>query len=177
MGRIFRAGHRVSALLSQYREMAATGRHFRGLTLLTHADRIGTLVRRHKAVTLLDYGSGAGDAYDKPHQLHKRWGVPRPLLYDPAFVKYRRLPTGTFHGVFCSDVLEHVEEAAVDKLVSSLFAYAERFVFASVCCRPAAKNLPDGRNAHITLHPLSWWLDVFRRHQREGVNWVLVETQ
>jgi hypothetical protein len=167
----------MSELLRQYRAMAATGLHFRGLTVLQHEEAIRGLIERHRAVTLLDYGAGAGEAYDKPHQLHKRWGVPRPTLYDPAF-KHNKLPAGKHHGVICSDVLEHVPEAAIDSLVRSLFGYANRFVFASVCCRPATKTFSDGTNLHITLRPYQWWHDTFTEHAPKDreVEWVLVET-
>jgi hypothetical protein len=165
----------VSDILREYRKMAATGLYFRGLSLVQHADAIGELITKHKAQTLLDYGSGAGEAYSKPHRLHMRWGVDIPRRYDPAFPKFAVKPSGTFHGVVCSDVLEHVPEAAVDGLIARLFGHAERFVFASVCCRPANKTFPDGTNLHITLHPREWWAERFERAAK-GIDWVLVET-
>ncbi len=168
----------MSEILKQYRAMAATGGAFRGLTVLQHADTIKLLVDKHKVTTLLDYGSGAGDAYDKPHQLHKRLGIPWPTLYDPAFQKLRNVPTRMHHGVICSDVLEHVREEDVRKLVAALFAFAERFVFASVCCRLASKTFPDGTNLHITIKPYDWWFALFEEMEPKDrtVDWVLVET-
>lgn len=167
----------MSEILRQYRAMAATGLHFRGLTVMQHEEAIRLLVQRHKARTILDYGAGAGEAWDKPFQLHKRLGVERPTLYDPAF-KHNTLPACQFHGVICSDVLEHVPEAAVPGLISRLFGYAERFVFASVCCRPAGKTFPDGTNLHVTVRPYGWWAEKFEElsPSRKGVEWVLTET-
>lgn len=166
----------MSKILNAYRKMAAGGLHFRGLSMVQHAETIGALIAKHGAKTLLDYGSGAGQAYAKPHRLHLKWGVDIPRRYDPAFPKFGAKPEGTFHGVICSDVLEHVPEAEVDKFIATLFGHAERFVFASVCCRPANKTFPDGTNLHITLHPWQWWADTFAEHAKPGIEWVLVET-
>lgn len=169
----------MSEILRQYRAMAATGLHFRGLTVMQHEAAIKALVDRFNARTILDYGAGAGEAWDKPHQLHKRLGVHRPTLYDPAFA-HNKLPApgARFHGVICSDVLEHVPEESVPKLLASLFCYAERFVFASVCCRPAGKTFPDGTNLHVTIRPYEWWSELMQAaaDARGPVQWTLVET-
>ncbi len=169
----------MSEILRQYRAMAATGLHFRGLTVMQHEPAIKALVDQHQARTILDYGAGAGEAWDKPWQLHKRLGVDRPTLYDPAFKHNHLPPTGIrYHGVICSDVLEHVPEESVPKLLASLFGYADRFVFASVCCRPAAKTFPDGTNLHVTIRPYAWWAEQMQAAAaaRGPVQWTLVET-
>lgn len=167
----------MSKILKQYRQMASSGTMFMGLSLVQHADAIGELIRKHGAKKLLDYGSGAGQAYAKPHRLHLKWGVDIPRRYDPAFAKFAAKPVGKFDGVICSDVLEHIPEENVDAFIAKLFEHAERFVFASVCCRPAQKTFPDGTNLHVTLHPLEWWVEHFKQHNAyRGIEWVLVET-
>jgi hypothetical protein len=127
--------------------------------------------------TLLDYGCGAGDAYKQPHRLHRHLGMRwfDVTLYDPAFPEHDEKPRGTFDGVICSDVLEHVPEDQVDALVATLFGHARRFVWASVCCRPAKKVFPDGTNLHCTIQPIDWWRAVFEKHSG-GKPWVLVES-
>lgn len=159
--------------------MAALGGNFRGFSLLQHAQEIGEVVQRHRAVNLLDYGSGAGDAYRTPHKVHERWGLRRERihLYDPSFKHIDTpIPVGAkFSGVICSDVLEHVPEADVDVLVDTLFSHAIDFVWASVCCRPAKKFFADGTNMHVTIHPLQWWHDTFAE-RCEGQTFYLVET-
>lgn len=174
----------MSEILKQYRAMAAGGKAFRGLSILKHADDIGDVIRQTGSRTLLDFGCGAAEAYDKPHSLHERWGVPRPTLYDPAFEKFRAKPAPglRFDGVICSDVLEHVRRDDVPKFIAGLFERADRFVFASVCCRPAAKTFPDGTNLHITIEPPAWWFARFaeqaieRATRHAPVRWVLKET-
>lgn len=169
-------------LIPLYRQLAADGGNFRGLSILQHRKHIGQLCREHKAKKLLDYGCGAGDAWRTPHRLHKDFGLHwfDVTLFDPAFEEHCERPFGMFDGVLCSDVLEHVPEAddQLDEVIRDLFAFARGFVWASICCRPAKKSFPDGTNMHCTLHPMGWWHDLFEVHRprERDVAFVLVET-
>lgn len=158
--------------LQFYREQAARGKRFRGLTVMPHQEVIGRLIQEHGARTLLDFGCGAGDQYRPPFEIHKRWGIEKPTLYDPAFPTHDKLPEGQFDGVIVSDVLEHLNERDVPSFIERIFGYAKSFVWASVCCRPAHKNFPDGRNIHLTVQPLVWWE---RQFQAQGKSYVLEE--
>jgi hypothetical protein len=167
-------------LVPLYRQMAADGASFRGLSILQHRAQIVKIVRSHHARTLLDYGSGAGDAWRQPHRLHRDLGLRwfDVTLYDPAFPEHDEKPLGLFDGVLCSDVLEHIPEDDVDRVVTELFAHARKFVWASVCCRPAKKSFPDGTNMHVTQRPLQWWQDTLEQHRPRDrdVQFYLVET-
>lgn len=164
-------------LIKQYRKMAAAGGSLRGLAILRYREQIADLVRKHKAATLLDYGCGAGDQWRQPHRLHRDFGLRwfDVELYDPAFPEHQEKPWGKFDGVLCSDVLEHVPEDEVEAFVATLFSHAKRFVWASVCCRPAKKTFDDGTNLHVTVKPIEWWRAVFEE-QCEGCAWVLEES-
>lgn len=169
----------MSDLRPLYREMVETGDNFQGLSLLQHSGDIGQIVRDVGAVSVLDFGSGRGNAYLPPYEVHKAWGIERPTLYDPAFKTHDTLPPDgvLFDLVICSDVLEHIPEPQVKEFVFDLFELSSKFVWASVCCRLAKKCFPDGRNLHVTVRPLDWWCDVFAKeaaHRRVG--WVLRET-
>lgn len=153
-------------LISWYREAHARKRQFQGLSVLTYADQIGRMIRGVNAVTLLDYGCGQGLQYTE-HKLHERWGVPMPALYDPGVPALEAKPAGTFDGVICSDVLEHVPEELVANVLCELFGYARSFVWLSVCCRPAKKKFPDGRNLHVTVKDQAWWARRVRKFARE----------
>lgn len=158
--------------------MAATGVHFPGTAIVTHKDEIKKLVKQYDAKRLLDYGCGRGDAYRAPYRLHAEWGLKwfEVYLYDPAFRANEERPHGKFDGVLCSDVLEHIPEDEVDGFVEELFRFAKKFVWASVCCRPAKKCFPDGvTNLHVTLHPLEWWNAKFTEHCN-GTPFYLTET-
>jgi hypothetical protein len=156
----------------KYAAMAAKGGNLRGLSLLLHEKPIRKLIRNTGSKSILDYGSGAGDAYTVK-SLHKLWGVDKPVLYDPAFPSHSEKPEGQFDGVICNDVMEHVPEYLVEAVIDELFAYATRFVFASVCCRPAAKKFADGQNLHVTVKPFAWWQEKFKR---KGPLLLLVES-
>ncbi len=166
-------------LIKRYREMAAGGQNFRGLSLLSHRETIRHLIRETGAKTILDWGAGAGDAYRVPNKIHEKWGVPMPVRYDPAFPKYARVPEGRFDGVICSDVLEHIPANEVDRAIHGLFDYSLMFVFASVCCRKARKTFPGtDMNLHVTIKPFQWWLGKFQETSKlhPGVVWQLTET-
>jgi 2-polyprenyl-3-methyl-5-hydroxy-6-metoxy-1,4-benzoquinol methylase len=141
-------------LIEEYRRMHAA-RLYPGTSILPWGPSIGHLVRRSGAVTLLDYGCGAGEQYTV-HKLHKRWGV-RPVLYDPAVCGLDRKPESRFDGVICTDVLEHVPEDDLLAVVADLAGFARHWCFVTVCCRPAKKSFADGTNVHVTIRPFGWW--------------------
>jgi hypothetical protein len=174
----------MDSLIPAYQELAKTADgNFHGTSILHHKESIRALVQSTGAKTMLDFGSGRGDAYRSPHKLHHYLGLPRAAvtLYDPAFAtdgvfSTSTLPTGQFDLVVCSDVLEHVPEAEVDEFVARLFSYAKLGVWASVCCRPAKKFFADGTNLHCTVKPYDWWNDAFARANNGVMAYVLVET-
>ena len=149
-------------LIDYYRDAITAGAQFYGLGVVQYAKPIGKMMTRTGAKTVLDYGCGMGHAYTRK-KLHKRWGLNPPTLYDPAVLQFSAKPNGTFDGVICSDVLEHVGEELVDAVIAELFAYANKFVWASVCCRPAKKCFPDGRNMHVTIKNFAWWEEKMNR--------------
>lgn len=173
----------MDSLIPRYKELAktATG-NFGGLSILNHTKSIRKLAQQVQTKTMLDFGCGRGDAYRSPHKLHHELGLPRAAvtLYDPAFRESDKLPTGKFDLVVCSDVLEHIPEPEVDEFIARLFGYAEKAVWASVCCRPASKVFPGtDENLHVTVKPYDWWFNAFTTHgaeRREGVVFCLMET-
>lgn len=168
----------MNDLIRQYRKMASSG-SFRGLSIVQHGAQIAEVTKAHGVRTLLDYGSGAGAAYREPYNVHHAWGVKRAniRLYDPSFKTFCTPPeSGTrYDGVICSDVLEHIPEGQLDVFVQTLFSHARKFVWASVCCRPAKKLFPNGTNPHVTVKPLQWWQDLFADFAGE-IPFYLVET-
>lgn len=153
----------TGSLTPIYRELAADGGNFWGNNIVQYERTIGKMIHRTGAKSILDYGCGRGDPWK--HGWAARLGAESVALYDPAFPQHDQLPAGTFDGVLCSDVLEHVPEEEVPALVRTLFDKANLFVWASVCCRPAKKVLPDGRNMHVTVRPLAWWWEHFEKEQ------------
>lgn len=165
-------------LIPLYKELAADGSNFYGLSVLQHRHSIRSAVVGMRCKTLLDYGCGRGDAYGKAYKMHRFFNMRREdvRLYDPAFPPPLAVPpTGKFDAVICSDVLEHVEEKDVPAFVARLFSHANKIVWASVCCRPAKKLFRDGRNMHVTVKPFVWWQGQFK--QAAGrIPFILIET-
>lgn len=168
-------------MIPDYRELAKhADKNFLGLSVLNHVVSIRKLLTDTESHTMLDFGCGRGEAYKSPHKLYKQLGLPRHAvtLYDPAFMPTAALPKGQFDLVVCSDVLEHIPEHEVDEFIARLFSYAKKAVWASVCCRPAKKFFPDGRNLHVTVQPFDWWGEKFSACAGDaGPGFALVETK
>lgn len=158
-------------ILAEYRRQAALGQ-FQGLTVLQYEAHLRKLCARHRPKTLLDHGSGHGKAWSGGLRL--RLGIESVTRYDPAIPAIADKPEGRFDAVVSCDVLEHIPREDVNGLVRELFHYAEKFVFATVCCRPAKKCFPDGTNMHITIEPLRWWRERFKT--LATCEWHLLET-
>ncbi len=163
------------ALIGQYRLMHARGGVFPGRSLLPVAWHVYDAVQRHGALTLLDYGCGQGQQYDR-YKVHEWWGVPRPALYDPAVARYAAMPRGPFDGVICSDVLEHVPRDELDTVLADCFGPARKFVFLSICCRAARKSLPNGMNCHVTVEKPEWWTRRLQEFKAAGRHDVALHT-
>jgi hypothetical protein len=170
---------RYVELTKLYRQMHVEGerflneppeRVFPGSSLPPQAPRIKRLIEKTGAQNILDYGAGKGLQYELRNvtidggtweTIQDYWDVDFVHCYDPSYEPFSELPTGTFDGVICTDVLEHCPEPDVAWIVDEIFAYANRFVYANVACYPARKRLPTGENAHCTIKPIDWWNAVF----------------
>lgn len=149
--------------LDLYQQMHKKGA-FSGFSVERYLRDIGDLVEKTSAKKLIDVGCGKAYAY-LLNELHSAWGVDLPFFYDPAVPSFNNQPTEIFDGAICSDVLEHLEESDIDEVLRQLYAWTvpdHGFIFISVCCRPAKKLLPDGRNSHLTVRPSEWWDDKIR---------------
>jgi hypothetical protein len=108
-----------------------------------------TLEVRH----LLDYGCAKC-------RLFQALKVDHPMklqAYDPAVPKYSARPVPA-EMVACIDVLEHIEPEYLDNVLDDLARLTECVAFLTIHTGPAVKVLADGRNAHLTQQPMSWWL-------------------
>lgn len=107
---------------------------------------------------LLDYGAGKGRL-----GLELPKFVKRPLNvrhYDPAIPAWSATPSAS-EMVACIDVLEHIEPGLLDNVLNDLARLVLRVGVFTVHTGPAAKVLPDGRNAHLIQRPAAWWLPQF----------------
>jgi hypothetical protein len=101
-------------------------------------------------VTVLDYGCGRGTLAEalKPHRCQQ---------YDPGIVGKDVLPKPS-DIVVCTDVLEHVEPGKVDAVIEHIRRLTGKLAYLVISTRDANAVLPDGRNAHLLVHPPEWWV-------------------
>lgn len=106
------------------------------------------------ARSCLDYGCGRGrlkplvaESFDKYDE------------YDPGIPGKDDLPAGQYDLVVCTDVMEHVEQDKVENVLVNIFNLTKPGggVYFKICLVPCGKNLPDGRNCHITLLGQEEW--------------------
>ena len=140
---------------------------FAGWSIKRYVDDIAKAVATHDANSLLDYGCGKGYQY-LVRRSHDRWGAcPHcsrgllPTLYDVGVRQLAEKPEGTFDGVICTDMLEHIEEKDVVRVLDDLVGYATKFLVLGISCKPEqpqdTKRLSDGRGVHVTVRPPEWW--------------------
>jgi hypothetical protein len=176
---------RYVALMEQYKSMHRDGdqlnnlkpeQTFQGISIAPHVGAIKMMIDRSKSRTLLDYGCGKAEGYEKMslrapdgreiRGLKAIWGIDEIKLYDPCYLPYSARPEGQYDTVISTDVLEHCPEEDMDWIVSDIFGFSRKAVFCSVALYPAHKQLPTGDNAHVTLKSAGWWLDLFERTKR-----------
>lgn len=126
----------------------------------TAAQHYGPLVSqiatKLEVTHLLDYGCG------RRMGLLKTFNVKHKLTYqgyDPG-AGVPDLATAPIPAqmVCCIDVLEHIEPDCLDNVLDHLCKLTELVAFLTIHTGPAQKFLTDGRNAHLTQQPMSWWM-------------------
>lgn len=121
----------------------------------THKDDILAFAADLGAVTILDFGSGKG-------RLRQALGD-RVTNYDPGIPEDAAVP-GPADLVVCTDVLEHVEPDRLDATLAFLARLARRGAYLIIATSPSREILPDGRNAHLVIQPMPWWIEKLKRH-------------
>ena len=108
--------------------------------------------RPQKAYRVLDYGCGQGDLLGKLEVAH-------PVYYDPNVEGRDTKPEGLMDWIICTDVMEHIPEEELDEVLTDIFSYGNN-VFMMISLALAHEILPNGDNAHCTVKPAEWWLDL-----------------
>lgn len=155
--------------VAQCAEHHRISKTFSGRGCLKHTKHLLQMSQDLGATTALDYGCGKALQYKLPREqdggksLEERLGYV-VTKYDPAVPEYSARPTGQFDFVWCTDVLEHVPEEAMDWVIDDLFAFTRKGLFVTVGSYPAKKQLPNGENAHVCIKPAEWWRMKFAAH-------------
>jgi hypothetical protein len=124
-----------------------------GTSAHRYADLISDIINKSGASEVLDYGCGKGELGRCIKPNHSV----RVYLYDPGIPKLDTTPEPR-EMVVCSDVMEHIEPEFVDDVLDDLKRLTLSIGFINICTFEVNQYLPDGRNAHITVQPVEWWL-------------------
>ena len=124
---------------------------------------IANLIKKYEAISILDYGCGKAVGHVEK-KLLSPLGIDSVALYDPAIPQWATLPEGTFDGVICTDVMEHIPEQNVDHVLDEIVSKSDKFVFFTISCNPARETLSTGENAHVTIKPPGWWAKKLKKY-------------
>lgn len=133
----------------------------------SHADQVLAFAAELGAKTVLDYGCGQATLQKAVHPALKVQN------YDPGVPKRAALPKPE-DLVVATDVLEHIEPEALDAVLRHISLLAGKGAFLVISCQPARETLPDGRNAHLSVHDETWWWQRFQTAVSAG-DWSFVK--
>lgn len=154
--------------IDQYKQFHADqNTNYPGNNLKPQLQHILDLIKDMKPETLLDFGCGKGQQYYK-WKHHEDMGI-MPTLYDPAVPEFETLPDGPFDGIISTDVLEHIPEEQIPETINMITKRADKFVFLAIATSPAIAILPNGKNAHCTRKPISWWTEMYEKYSYKRV--------
>lgn len=144
-------------LIEQYRQIHSARVY--GDTSVKNLRFLRPEIKLLRPGSILDYGCGQSRLLES-----LRLGYPVELVrYDPAIPRFSKKPQKRADLLINIDVLEHIEESDLDSVLSEMAALALNAIII-IDTKPAAAVLPDGRNAHATIRPGSWWGERLRPH-------------
>ncbi len=144
-------------IASEYRRLHAANK-FGGACLGKHIPEIKELIKQYDCESILDYGCGKATH-------HKKAKLSNVTLYDPYYEPYSKRLEGSFDMVICTDVMEHIPEEDVGKVLAELIDRTNKVLFLAICTKPALKKFSDGTNVHLTVKPSEWWNDMLATHK------------
>jgi hypothetical protein len=151
------AARRPELISAAYRSLNAQLHHANmayGVGGGEHATVVKKIVTKLGAQSVLDYGCGKG---------YLAHALPFPIWeYDPAIPEKAQAPRPA-DVVVCTDVLEHVEPEKLPAVLGDLQRCIKQVGYLVIHTGPAAKTLPDGRNAHLIQQAAPVWETELRR--------------
>ena len=128
--------------------------------------RILATIRDHigwqQATTLIDYGSGNIEGEERS----LKWALKdecNVIEYEPAIKSKSKSPDPQDY-VVCVDVLEHVEPELLSNVIEHLVSKFDKKALLIISLQEARETLPSGRNAHLTVKPAEWWIELIKKY-------------
>jgi 2-polyprenyl-3-methyl-5-hydroxy-6-metoxy-1,4-benzoquinol methylase len=135
-----------------------------------HAEIVREIALKWNSQMILDYGCGQGE-FKKAFDALKT-GI-LVCEYDPAIEGKQNIfddsSANLYDLITCTDVLEHIEPEKIDNVLKHIFYLMGKGGYFIISLCETKVFLPDGRNAHILLKPVEWWLEKFM-HQPCEIN-------
>ncbi len=115
-----------------------------------HLQEIVEFANEIGAESILDYGCGRGSLKDR---------IALPVSeFDPGVCGKDKLPEPS-DLLVATDVLEHIEPDRVDFTLAYMRTLARKGAFFIISLGTSHMDLPNGKNAHLSVHPGYWWID------------------
>lgn len=133
---------------------------FSDFELRAYRSQVRNILREHSIKTVLDYGCGGSDwhatGFDGETGLSARayFNLDKVCMYEPARDMDER---ERVECVISFDVMEHIFIADVPRVLRDMFSLASKLLVLNIACYPAAAQLPNGENAHVTVRQPVWW--------------------
>jgi hypothetical protein len=162
-----------SKYLDLYKEMIDQG-HFGGGPRQEEWTWARELYDLTGSKTFLDFGCGQGKQW-RPESVPV-WNNLKPTLYDPAVEQHSQLPTDKHDMIMSTDVLEHIPDYTLPDVIKYCTGYANKANFHFIANKPALKDLPNGENAHCSIFPVEWWVEMYKEHAVKKIPTLLVFT-
>ena len=138
---------------------------FDGKSLKYFFQPIKQIIDLTKSQSLIDFGCGKAKFYLNKITIKEMeyknvieyWNIKDYFLYDPGVDIFSTYPSIKMDGVICIDVVEHMPPEDVINFIEDIFYLAKKFVFIVIACYTGKKQLPDGRNVHLSIkNPKEW---------------------
>lgn len=104
---------------------------------------------------ILDYGCGYGYFKKEVEEKHKGFNL-KINEYDPG-IEGKNSDPNPCNFVICIDVMEHIEPDYVDNVLDDLESLTNNVCYFGISTIDVYHLLADGRNAHLSVHPMEWW--------------------
>ncbi len=130
-----------------------------------HASKVDEVASKWGVETILDYGCGQGQFKQELENLRK--DEYKIFEYDPGITGKEKLPESPVDLVMCADVLEHIEPDKIDNVIQHIYELSKMGCYLVISLCSTKVILPDGRNAHLLIKPVEWWIQKLLVHNWE----------
>ena len=131
-----------------------------GTASIKQAPLVKQILDKNNFTSICDYGAGKKNLQKALFNIGLKDFEYFP--FDPVFPEYGDPKPADL--VCCIDVMEHIEPEYLDSVIDDLKRIIINTGFFSIATIPARKTLIDGRNAHLIIKPVNWWLSLFLKH-------------